>query len=120
MMTSDKAAPVAAWILVGVIAIFGTPVLMALVTRPLQVMASGAAFGLGHAMWGLLGRSFDAALHAMVSTGILGVALGVVYLAADRSLAPCIVAHFIMTALTEPGLMVGGLRGQLGLRAKRA
>jgi CAAX protease family protein len=84
----------------------------------LQVLASGLAFGLAHAMWGLVGRSFDAALHAMVTTGILGAVLGVVYLAADRSLAPCIVAHFIMTALTEPGLMVGGLRGQLGLRAR--
>jgi membrane protease YdiL (CAAX protease family) len=86
----------------------------------LQVLASGLAFGLGHAMWGLLARSFDAVLHSVVSTGILGIALGVVYLAADRSLAPCIVAHFFMTALTEPGLMVGGILGELGFRAKRA
>lgn len=86
----------------------------------LQVLASGLAFGLAHATWGLLARSFDAALHSVVSTGILGIALGVVYLVADRSLAPCIVAHFVMTALTEPGLMVGGIRGELGFRAKRA
>ena len=86
----------------------------------LQVLVSGVAFGSAHAVWGLLGRSFDAALHAMVATGILGAALGVVYLAADRSLAPCIVAHFVISALIEPGLMVGGLRGQLGFRAKRA
>jgi uncharacterized protein len=86
----------------------------------LQVLASGLAFGLAHATWGLLARSFDGALHAVVSTGILGIALGVVYLVADRSLAPCIVAHFFMTALTEPGLMVGGILGELGFRAKRA
>ena len=86
----------------------------------LQVLASGLAFGLVHATWGLLARSFDAALHSVVSTGILGIALGVVYLVADRSLAPCIVAHFFMTALTEPGLMVGGILGELGFRVKRA
>jgi uncharacterized protein len=86
----------------------------------LQVLASGLAFGLAHASWGLLARSLDAALHTVVSTGVLGIALGVVYLAADRSLAPCIVAHFFITALTEPGLMVGGIRGELGFRAKRA
>ena len=85
-----------------------------------QVLASGVAFGSAHAVWGLLGRSVDAAVHAMVATGILGAALGVVYLVADRSLAPCIVAHFVISALIEPGLMVGGLRGHLGLRAKRA
>ncbi len=85
----------------------------------LQVLASGATFGLAHAIWGLLGRSFDAALHSMVATAILGIVLGVIYLAADRSLAPCIVAHFFMTALTEPGLMIGGIRGELGFRAKR-
>jgi membrane protease YdiL (CAAX protease family) len=86
----------------------------------LQVLASGLAFGLAHAIWGLWARSFDAVLHSVVSTGILGIALGVVYLAADRSLAPCIVAHFFMTALSEPGLMVGGILGELGFRAKRA
>lgn len=86
----------------------------------LQVLASGIAFGVGHAVWGLLGRSFDAALHAMMATGILGAALAIVYLAADRSLAPCIAAHFVISTLIEPGLMVAGMRGQLGLRAKRA
>lgn len=83
----------------------------------LQVLASGLAFGVAHATWGLLARSFDAALHSVVITGILGIALAVIYLEADRSLAPCIVAHFLMTAFTEPGLMVGGLRGELGFRA---
>ncbi|MGZ5065603.1 MAG: CPBP family intramembrane glutamic endopeptidase [Usitatibacter sp.] len=86
----------------------------------LQVLASGVAFGLAHATWGLMARSFGAALHAIVSTGLLGIALGVIYLAADRSLAPCIIAHFFMTALAEPGLMVAGLQGELGFRAKRA
>jgi membrane protease YdiL (CAAX protease family) len=84
----------------------------------LQVIASGVAFGLAHAMWGLFGRNFSAALQAMVATGLLGAALGVVYLAADRNLAPCVIAHFVITALIEPGLMVGGLRGELGFRQK--
>jgi membrane protease YdiL (CAAX protease family) len=84
---------------------------------PLQVLASGLAFGLAHSTWGLLARSVNAAFHSVVGTGILGIALGVVYLVADRNLAPCIVAHFFITALTEPGLMIGGLRGELGFRA---
>ena len=64
----------------------------------LQVLASGLAFGLAHAIWIIPTRSVDAVLHAIVATGIVGVALGITYLEADRSLAPCIVAHFFMTA----------------------
>lgn len=82
----------------------------------LQVLASGAAFGLAHAFWGFLGRSFAAALQAMIATGVLGAMLGVVYLMSDRSLAPCIVAHFVVTALIEPGLVLAAVRGQLGVR----
>jgi hypothetical protein len=45
---------------------------------------------------------------------LLGLALGAVYLASDRSLAPCIVAHFVITALIEPGLVLAAVRDQLG------
>jgi membrane protease YdiL (CAAX protease family) len=79
-----------------------------------QVLVSGAAFGLVHAMWGFFGGSFAAALQAMAATAVLGLALGAVYLVSDRSLAPCIVAHFVITALIEPGLVLAAVRGQLG------
>jgi hypothetical protein len=42
----------------------------------------------------------------------MGVGLALVYLAADRNLAPCIVAHFIITGAIEPGLMIAAVTGQ--------
>jgi membrane protease YdiL (CAAX protease family) len=86
----------------------------------LQVLASGIAFGLAHSVWGLIRRSVDAALHAMLATSILGACLAVVYLLSERSLAPVIVAHFVISALIEPGLLLAAVRGQLGLRIARA
>jgi hypothetical protein len=49
----------------------------------------------------------------MVSTGILGAALGVVYLAGARSLAPPIVSHFIVTAVIQPGIIFAAFSGQM-------
>ena len=82
----------------------------------MQVLVSGAAFGLVHAMWAFFGGSFSAGLQAMAATAVLGAALGAVYLASGRSLAPCIVAHFVITVLIEPGLVLAAVRGQLGRR----
>jgi membrane protease YdiL (CAAX protease family) len=81
----------------------------------LQVVVSGVAFGLAHGFWGFFGRSFAAALQAVIASGVLGAMLGVVYIMSDRSLAPCIVAHFIITALIESGLVLAAFRGQLGV-----
>ena len=71
-----------------------------------QVLASGLAFGIAHLIWGI--KNFKAGLNAMVSTSALGAALAVVYLVGDRSLAPCVVAHIVVTALIEPGLVLAG------------
>lgn len=79
----------------------------------LQILASGLAFGMAHGIWGLFGRSWRAALGAIVVTGILGVALAVVYVAADRSVAPCIVGHFLIDAFIEPGVVLAALRGEM-------
>jgi hypothetical protein len=80
----------------------------------LQVLASGLVFGLAHGIWGLMGRSFRAALSAIIATGALGIALGLVYIVSDRSLAPCIAAHFFINALIEPGLVLAATRGEMG------
>lgn len=80
----------------------------------LQVLASGLVFGLAHGVWGLMGRSFRAALRAMMATGWLGLGLGLVYIVSGRSLAPCIAAHFLINALIEPGLMLAATRGEMG------
>ncbi|MFT5573371.1 MAG: membrane protease YdiL (CAAX protease family) [Cryomorphaceae bacterium] len=77
-----------------------------------QILLSGVAFGLVHLIWGL--KNIKAGINAALSTFILGLALGVVYWVGDRSLAPCIVAHFFIAALIEPGLLISANEGKLG------
>lgn len=89
------------------------------VSGVVQVLASGASFGIGHAVWGSIRGSVHVAWRAVAATTVLGLALGVVYLLSDRSLAACIVSHFVITALIEPGLLLAAVRGDLGLRTAR-
>lgn len=42
----------------------------------------------------------------------MGVGFAVVYLAGERTLAPCVLSHFIVTAAIEPGLMISAVTGQ--------
>jgi hypothetical protein len=81
----------------------------------MQIAASGLAFGVAHGIWGLFGGA-RAALGATLATGALGAALAVVYVAADRSLAPCVFAHFLIDALIEPGLVLAAARGEMSAR----
>jgi membrane protease YdiL (CAAX protease family) len=78
----------------------------------LQVIISGLAFGIIHLLWGI--KNIKAGVNAFISTSILGFALAIVYLVSERSLAPCIVAHFIITALIEPGLLIAAKNDKLG------
>lgn len=78
-----------------------------------QVAASAAAFGLAHAVWAF--RSIAAGINAVLSTSLLGGALAIVYLAGERSLAPCVVAHIVITALIEPGLLLAAVSDRLGV-----
>jgi membrane protease YdiL (CAAX protease family) len=80
----------------------------------IQVLGAGLLFGVLHGVWGLMGKSFRAAIGATVATGFLGVMLAVVFLLAGRSLAPCIVAHFLINLLIEPGLVLSATRGEMG------
>jgi hypothetical protein len=79
----------------------------------LQILASALAFGAAHGVWGLFGRSWRAALGATVVTGALGGALAIVYIASQRSVASCIVAHFLIDALMEPGLILAAIGGEM-------
>jgi len=63
--------------------------------------------------YGLMGRSVDVAAGAMLATGCLGLMLGIVYLLSGRSLAPCIVAHFLINLAIEPGLVLAATRGEM-------
>jgi hypothetical protein len=71
-----------------------------------QVVLSAIAFGLVHAIWGVAGGNFRAAIGAMTATSILGAALAVVYIAGGRSLAPCVAAHTAINLLIEPWLIM--------------
>ena len=81
-----------------------------------QVLGAGLLFGAIHGIWGLMGKSFRAALGATIATGFLGVILGIVFLLAGRSLAPCIAAHFAINLLIEPGLVLAATRGEMESR----
>ncbi len=79
----------------------------------IQVIVSGASFGLMHIVWGGLKGSWVIALGSVVATSVLGLGLAMVYLIGDRHLAPCIVSHFLVTALIEPGLLIAAFGGGL-------
>jgi hypothetical protein len=79
----------------------------------LQLAGSAAAFGLAHAVWGLMRGSLRAALGAMIATSGLGLALALVYLASHRIVLPCIIAHFLINLLIEPGLVLAAVRGEM-------
>jgi hypothetical protein len=79
-----------------------------------QVLGAGLLFGAIHGVWGLMGKSLRAAVGATIATGFLGMMLGIVFLLAGRSLVPCIVAHFVINLLIEPGLVLAATRGEMG------
>ncbi len=76
-----------------------------------QVIASALIFGIAHALWGLIKGSIHVALTAAVATTVIGAALAVVYVVGDRSLAPCIAAHFLIDAVIQPGLVLSAVSG---------
>ncbi len=75
-------------------------------SRVWQIAISGISFGGAHAVWGLLANDPQTALGAMIATTILGWGLAAVYIIGKESLAPCIVAHTLIDAIIEPGLLL--------------
>jgi uncharacterized protein len=114
-----KLIAVAAAVMAGIIeeVIFRKLVMDALQARgfgsALQVAASALSFGVVHLVWGV--KSLAAGINAALSTTILGVALALVYIVGERSLAPCVVAHVLISGLIEPGLMLAAVSGRIGL-----
>jgi membrane protease YdiL (CAAX protease family) len=84
----------------------------------MQALASAAAFGCAHGIWGANRGSARAAAGAIVATGLVGGALAAVYIAGHRILAPCVFSHFIINVLAEPGLVLAAVRGEMGQLAK--
>ncbi len=79
-----------------------------------QVLASALSFGAVHGIWGVFRGSPWAAISAILATSALGFALAVVYVASHRLLAPCVMAHVLINALCEPGLVLAAIRGEMG------
>jgi membrane protease YdiL (CAAX protease family) len=73
-------------------------------TAIIQILASALTFGIAHAIWGIRG-GWRAAAGAVGSTTLMGAALAVVYLASGRAVLPCVVSHFLITAILEPWLL---------------
>jgi hypothetical protein len=87
----------------------------------LQILASAVVFGLVHGIWGLFSRTFRVAAGAIVATTLLGLLMAIVYIAAGRSVGPCIVSHALINAVLEPGLILAAVSGAWrGLHAQSA
>lgn len=84
-----------------------------------QIVISACAFGLLHATWAFFRGSWGAGLRAAGATSVLGGALAIVYVVSSRVLAPCICAHIVIDALSEPGLVLAALRGEMGEQRPR-
>lgn len=76
-----------------------------------QVLASGLVFGIAHGVWALLQGAWRAAVPAVVATFALGVALALLYLAADRSTLPAIASHIFINFWIEPWLILSFVTG---------
>lgn len=80
----------------------------------IQIVVSALAFGIAHGLWGFFSGSFSIGFGAASATGVLGAALASIYVLGGRSLAPCIVAHALIDAVIEPGLLLAAVTGKMG------
>ena len=79
----------------------------------LQVVLSALSFGVVHLVWGV--RRLAAGINAFISTALMGAALAGIYILAGKNLAPCVAAHFFITALIEPGLLIAAAEDRIGV-----
>lgn len=82
-----------------------------------QIILSGIAFGMAHLVWG--GKAVSAAVNATFYTFFLGCGLALVYIVSERNLALCIIAHALVTAAIEPGLIKSAVLNKLGYFKER-
>jgi hypothetical protein len=78
-----------------------------------QIAISAATFGAVHVVWiGFAGPR--GVLGIVGATTLLGAALAIVYLAAGRSVLPCVAAHVAINAALEPWLVLTALERRWG------
>jgi membrane protease YdiL (CAAX protease family) len=76
-----------------------------------QVLASGAVFGLAHGLYGF-SSGLRNGLDIMGHTALMGALLAVVYLLSRRSLMPCVLAHFLNDAIVLPWVFLQMFNGR--------
>lgn len=81
-----------------------------------QVLISAGLFGAAHALWAFMARDWKVIIPVVTSTAVLGLLLAMLYLAADRSTLPAIIAHTLTNLIIEPGLIATACL--TGLRAR--
>jgi membrane protease YdiL (CAAX protease family) len=84
-----------------------------------QVVISALVFGAAHAIWGIFGGKFRAALAVMLATSVLGGLLAIVYLLGGRSVGPCIAAHIGLNLFLEPWMVISSATGSWGKSSVR-
>ncbi|RYG14678.1 MAG: CPBP family intramembrane metalloprotease [Chitinophagaceae bacterium] len=84
----------------------------------IQILVSSLAFGVVHTIWIFLRGEFKLAIPIVLSTSVLGLMLGALYIFSDRNLVPCIVAHAIINLIIEPGLLMSAMSGHWSEPAK--
>ncbi len=90
-------------------------------TVALQILVSALVFGAVHGIWGLFGKSVRIAIGATIATALLGALMAIAYIAAARSVAPCIVGHALVNAILEPWLILAATsRAWQGVRFRQA
>jgi membrane protease YdiL (CAAX protease family) len=78
-----------------------------------QIAISAAIFGAVHVVWiGFAGPR--GVLGIVGATTLLGAALAIVYLAAGRSVLPCVAAHVAINAALEPWLVLTAVERRWG------
>ena len=65
-------------------------------------------------VFGIFTGNFRAGVGASLATGVMGAALGVVYIASGRSLLPCMAAHTVINLFLEPWLILAAASGSWG------
>lgn len=75
----------------------------------IQIIVSGLLFGLIHISWGLFSKEKQFLKGAFIATTFLGFGLAIVYLAGDRNIGPCIIAHSIINCIIEPWLILASI-----------
>jgi membrane protease YdiL (CAAX protease family) len=75
----------------------------------IQLLISAIMFGLIHIIWVIFSRDMKFLVGAFISTFLLGMLLGFVYLIGNRNVGPCIISHGLINIIIEPWLLLAAI-----------